>query len=158
MFPAPLEVDRELYSSLLVICTMTSFCFRPLSRQIGSYTKLERKGLRFRKQGFPSPLEVDRCSSNHTDHINKDRKFPAPLEVDRYLYIKSEVGALCYNLKRFRPLSRQIGIYTPYLVCKPITSTRYNLLKTTISIPYFVRVFISKEQTILLFYLDFICI
>ena len=112
MFPAPLEVDRELYSSLLVICTMTSFCFRPLSRQIGIYTKLERKGLRFRKQGFPSPLEVDRCSSNHTDHINKDRKFPAPLEVDRYLYIKSEVGALCYNLKRFRPLSRQIGIYT----------------------------------------------
>ena len=46
--------------------------------------------------------------------------FPSPLEVDRS--------------------------YTPYLVYNPITSTRYNLFKTTTSISYFVRVFISEYQ------------
>ena len=52
-----------------------------------------------------------------------------------------------YRLRAsFRPLSRWIGSYTPYLVCKPITSTRYNLLETTISISYFERVFISEYQ------------
>ena len=96
-------------------------------------------------------------------------RFPSTLEVDRYLYkwriqilrrllvgfrpLARQIGI--YTMKdfkigkqsfRFRPLSRQIGNYTPYLVYKPITSTRYNLLETTISISYFERVFISEYQ------------
>ena len=83
---------------------------------------------------FPAPREVDREIYKRTEVYEAIDKalFSAPLEVDRYLY--------------------------PYLVCKPITSTRYNLLETKTSISYFERVFTSKEQTIILLYLNFICI
>ena len=56
-FPSPLEVDRELYrtTSIKLILGMGS---RPLPRQIGSYTK--HSAVSFQGRQFPSPLEVDR--------------------------------------------------------------------------------------------------
>ena len=43
MFPAPLEVDRYLYLSCeeRMLCLEIN-CFRPLSRQIGSYTNTQK--------------------------------------------------------------------------------------------------------------------
>ena len=62
-FPAPPEVDRELYRTTLQEVS-NAFSFRPLSREIGGYTN-------------------DRLNKNFERYL-----FPAPLEVDRYLYIK----------------------------------------------------------------------
>ena len=57
-FPAPLEVDREIYKrfSHLKIRTMSSF--RPLSRFIGNYTDFVPVKAFIRE--FPAPFEVDR--------------------------------------------------------------------------------------------------
>ena len=120
-FPAPLEVDRYLYVRTV------------LNRLSGS-------------SSFPAPLEVDRYLYYDIEQrsIRSFTSFPSPLEVDRYLYILEFLEFISEYC--FRPLSRQIGSYTPYLIYKPITSTRYNLFKTTTSISYFVRVFISEYQ------------
>ena len=85
-FPAPLEVDRELYPKLSELLKLHSERFRPLSRQIGSYTYSIYGYCRF-------------------------IMFPAPLKVDRQLYITCarEKGL---RTTSFRPLSRQIGSYT----------------------------------------------
>ena len=63
MFPAPLEVDREIYDT-----------FRILSTKVSS---------------FPAPLEVDRDLYTRIPVFHQmfsALKFPAPLEVDRELY------------------------------------------------------------------------
>ena len=62
-------------------------CFRPLSRQIGSYTQILQ---------LKTP---------------KNNLFPSPLKVDRFLYQNSLITRT-YASCSFRPLARWIGSYT----------------------------------------------
>ena len=146
-FPAPLEVDRYLYQLLaLVRFAWVKNGFRPLSRLIGIYTKEsneEEQGyLRFR----PLSRQIGIYIRFNLGNFNGWYQVSGPSR-GRQVSIQKKLKMYYWSLRKsFRPLSRQIGNYTPYLVCKPITSTRYNLFKTTTSISYFVRVFISEYQ------------
>ena len=87
-FPAPFEVDKELYERVSEDMDKILDGFRPLARQIGSYTF--------------SALTKDKVLSI---------TFPAPREVDRQLYVIMKQNKK-EDINRFRPLARQIGIYT----------------------------------------------
>ena len=50
-------------------------------------------------------------------------KFPAPLEVDRYLYLFEELLEMTDRELSFRPLARQIDIYTYGNLTKGLTCT-----------------------------------
>ena len=110
MFPAPLEVDRYLYT-IILLNKLKTFCFRPLARQIGIYTEeiphrieenlkfpspleVDRYLYRFGKNdlffwiAFPAPRELDRwLYINNVQIFRNLTSFPSPLEVDRYLYM-----------------------------------------------------------------------
>ena len=118
-FPAPLEVHRYLYVKVRSLIWQPLMGFRPLSRQIGSYTeKLEKNG--YIDKEFPAPREVDReIYFDEMAFIDEGvRTFPAPREVDRYLYFtvtrSRKRSGIC-----FRPLSRQIGRYTMFVSISP---------------------------------------
>ena len=66
--------------------------FRPLSRQIGSYTGSMQTGW-VKYYEFPAPFEVDRELFIWEDLFEQNGlpRFPAPLEVDTYLYKRTEV-------------------------------------------------------------------
>ena len=78
-FPAPREVDRELYISFL------------------------KKHSKF--AGFPAPREVDRVlyTVSLVGRLARE-PLPAPREVDRYLYKMDE--HIVISVLSFRPLSR----------------------------------------------------
>ena len=111
LFPAPLEVDRYLYTETRIIDDTNEISFRPLSRQIGIYTDIHQT-LHAYQLSFPAPLEVDRYLYNKFDFkvTSTYKAFPAPREVDRYLYVT--LMRTKSTKLRFRPLARQIGNYT----------------------------------------------
>ena len=88
LFPTPREIDRQLYANvLLTIKNQAKISFRPLARQIGSYTTLdfaseEDTGL------FPAPREVNRFFYNDAKQAGSVMTylFPAPRKVNRRLY------------------------------------------------------------------------
>ena len=84
MFPAPLEVDRYLYHlKKRWKISLGMLRFRPLAREIGSYTKV-----------------------NDNDVVYVENiEFSAPLEVDREIYerVSEDMDKI---LDGFRPLSR----------------------------------------------------
>ena len=111
-FPAPREVDRYLYLIKMVKKHKLTSSFRPLARQIGSYTQFSLIFLAIFKRFRP----LARLIGSYTIHpylfsAFKQNPFPSPLEVDRELY---ELQTLYYHsmVQSFRPLTRQIGIYT----------------------------------------------
>ena len=88
-FPSPLEVEQVLflYTNQKQLKPDSLQGFRPLSRQIGSYTNTLKQ---YQLQGlflFPSPLEVDRFLYRNVAIQGKTvGTFPSPREVDRFLY------------------------------------------------------------------------
>ena len=89
MFPAPREVDRELYTLLRTTHWNHQNRFRPLTRWIGCFTLGLEKNIDVSIYAFPAPLEVDRYLygrfREEQYHINP---FPAPREVDRLFYLR----------------------------------------------------------------------
>ena len=88
MFPAPLEVDRYLYLSCeeRMLCLEIN-CFRPLSRQIGSYTNTQKfKKIVASSVSGPSRGRQVSIRIERRQFMKREFQFPAPLEVDRYLY------------------------------------------------------------------------
>lgn len=87
-FPAPTEVDRELYTGNDFKSARLRYSFRPLSKEIGSYTIEAGCQNKSKAIGFPAPLEVDRelymLRFQFTDPVPIE--FPAPTEGDRELY------------------------------------------------------------------------
>ena len=88
------------YTLCQSIKSQWSECFRPLARWIGSYTVLRLKQ-NYATHKFPSPLEVDRFlyDSVFADENRLAYVFPSPLEVDRFLY-----SGYPFSLKRLRRL------------------------------------------------------
>ena len=81
MFPAPFEVDRQLYGNM----------------------KLEYGS---KSQAFPAPREVDRqLYVRDGQEIQIGEQFPAPREVDRYLYWSIRMVEEEPRKTRFRPLT-----------------------------------------------------
>ena len=139
-FPAPLEVDREIYifnkrtlayqiavpdpcrgrqGDIRYFLTVLSRVLvqvrlRPLARQIGSYTgqyEWLKKNLEKHVSG-PSRRYIGRYIDRSIGGAYKYAyEFPAPLEVDRQLYTLQRQLRIC-KMRCFRPLSRQMGIYT----------------------------------------------
>ena len=141
----PLQRQIGIYTMKTTIKLGLTDRFRPLSRQIGIYTNRKIKespkgfgGVSVPSRGrqvsirkmksilvrkirrFPSPLEVDRELYQTQDVIfPTEQLFPAPDEVDRKLYTKSTLSVV-QKSQCFRPLSRQIGIYTMNIICNVI--------------------------------------
>ena len=110
-FPAPLEVDRYLYHlKKRWKISLGMLRFRPLAREIGSYTKVNDNDVVYVENiEFSAPLEVDRelylnGRKREFGYIG-ELEFPAPLEVDRELYerVSEDMDKI---LDGFRPLSR----------------------------------------------------
>ena len=84
--------------------------FRPLAREIGSYTKVNDNDVVYVENiEFSAPLEVDRelylnGRKREFGYIG-ELEFPAPLEVDRELYerVSEDMDKI---LDGFRPLAR----------------------------------------------------
>ena len=114
-FPAPLEVYRWLYSSMVRFCygrrCLVSVPYR--GRQV-AISSILFKNVSSGK-AFPAPREVDRqlyVTFHHFDRDSGTWMFPAPREVDRQLYILIVQHIQSRKLLCFRPLARQIGSYT----------------------------------------------
>ena len=142
----PLARQIGIYTNLTTqILNFTQASFRPLARLIGSYTKKIGLGYLKRRQ-FPAPLEVNKQlykkpASKIVPFQPRNDKFPAPLEVDRQLYTLQRQLRIC-KMRCFRPLSRQMGIYTQsfgnsqckrQLVSGPSRGRQVTIPKTTTS-------------------------
>ena len=104
-FPAPLEVDRELYTTTKT-AKFAGIQFpapREVDRELYNAHKKERESSFL----FSPPREVDRDLYEFLKDLSGStpEEFPAPLEVDRELYVISMfiIGAL---KSCSRPLSR----------------------------------------------------
>ena len=87
-FPAPYEVDREIYTIISSIILVV--------------------------KRFPATLEVDRYlyALKEVGGLDAVKKLPAPREVDRELYLLQRFRNYFLPRNRFRPFSREIGSYT----------------------------------------------
>ena len=139
LFPTPREVDRQLYSPRIGSSRLRSFVSGPSrGRQVSiqevefkeslvsslvsgpsrdrqvAIQKVLQKVIAQDQFSFPAPLEVDRQLYVVDLPVAElvIPPFPAPLEVDRYLYIQKSLKTQMSFLLSFRPLARQIGIYT----------------------------------------------
>ena len=111
-FPAPREVDRQLYLLKISSRKLIVLCFRPLSRQIGSYTTTGFPSHCGTLIVFPAPREVDRWL-HYREHLRKSRTFRVSgPSRGRQVSILNQLRQLnCLKQGCFRPLSRQIGSY-----------------------------------------------
>ena len=130
MFPSPLEVHRFISAHKSVEGCGHCDCFRPLSRYLGLYHKINMDKKLNKYNNLPSPREVDRViSHDKSASIIKSRNgfpslsrwislypnkmeitykpvgvLPSPCEVDRFI---SKTDVILHDIKlSFRPLAR----------------------------------------------------